>query len=104
MGIVTDTVVQAEMEQKNTPFTIRCDAMVRASITDPMSKDGIDFCVKNCPYTYCVALEPGNTQKHIRYRQRTYVAQELRIRHVSVEDIALILRTSIRNVLRYLKD
>ncbi|KKL69753.1 hypothetical protein LCGC14_2111800 [marine sediment metagenome] len=82
----------------------RCEAMVAASITDPVSQDGIDFCTKSCPYEYCVVLESPVTGKQIHYREKARLARELRKQRVSITDIAVRLNLSERNVRRYVKE
>ena len=81
----------------------RCAAMVDAGVYDPESKDGIDFCVNYCPYDHCVVLEHRRTASQLRRSERACFAQKLWRHRVSVDDIALILGVSARNVRRYLK-
>lgn len=85
----------------------RCQAMIGAGITDPVSKDGIDFCTcrntyadSGCPYDFCVVVDnPGST----RHSERIAFAKRLREHKVAVADIALILGVNVRRVKRYLK-
>lgn len=81
----------------------RCTAMIKAEIADPNSKDGIDFCVNHCPYSFCVPLEYKQTVPQLKWHKRRDLARKLRKHKVSVADIALILGVSVRAVGRYLK-
>ena len=80
-----------------------CAAMKDAGITDPNKQEGIDFCVNSCPYDFCVVMESEATVIQLSYQRRVYIAQELRKRKVSVDDIVLILSVGVRDVRRYLK-
>ena len=81
----------------------RCKAMIDAKIEQPDSKAGIDFCVNQCPYSYCVPLEYKQTAPQLEWHKRRDLARKLRKHKVSVGDIALILGVSTRAVGRYLK-
>lgn len=80
----------------------RCPAMIVEGIEEPESQQGIDFCVKKCPYSYCVALEEGGVRMLI-YEERVRIAKGLRKRGVEVDDIAAILECERRIVWRYLR-
>ena len=81
----------------------RCAAMINEGIYDPESKDGIDFCVNCCPYDYCVVMEQTKTKTQLIKEKKADLAKKLRRHRVSVEDIALILHSSKRNIHRWLK-
>lgn len=81
----------------------RCKAMIDAGVSDPENQEGIDFCINHCPYEYCVVLEFKLTEPQMKLKKRIAYAKALRNYKVSVDDIALILGMSVRNVLRYLK-
>ena len=88
----------------------RCPAMVAAGIEDPDSSEGMLFCAgsrddkvkSQCPYDFCVVFEDETSTKQ-KASMRARVARELKKHQVTVEDIALILHTHTRTVLRYLK-
>ncbi len=81
----------------------RCAAMIAEGVYDPDSKEGIDFCVYYCPYEYCVVMETGLTKPQLVTWKKVSIAKRLRAHKVTVDDIALILGVSKRNVQRYLK-
>ena len=82
----------------------RCEAMVEAGVYDPEKREGIDFCVNHCPYTFCVVMENDETIAQRKKRRNSDLAIRLRVHRVTIEDIALILHASSRNVHRWLKD
>lgn len=81
----------------------RCQAMVEAKIDSPTSKDGINFCVGECPYPYCVVVEELVRDNMRRVAALRRIVIELRRNKVSIEDIALILHISLRTTKRYIK-
>ena len=89
----------------------RCKAMIDAGVYDPESLEGILFCAgsrddsvkSQCPYEYCVVLEYKETAVQLKGKEKADLARELKEHKVSVDDIALILDKSVRQVNRYLK-
>ena len=79
----------------------RCPEMIIAGINDPDSQAGIDFCIESCPYDYCVMLE--TIKKSLRYAESIRIEKGVRVRGVSLDDIALVLRKSKGSVRGYLK-
>ena len=41
-------------QTRNTKGIDVCNAMTNEGITDPDSKEGINFCVNSCPYQFCI--------------------------------------------------
>lgn len=76
--------------------------MIDAGVENPDSKAGIDFCVNECPYSYCVVFERTHGSSR-RADARAAFAKALKEHGVSVDDIALILRASRKTVRSYLK-
>ena len=81
-----------------------CQAMIDAGITDPESRDGIDFCVNNCPYEKGCILFDKETSPSIPLARviKTTFAKRLSEHGVSTRDIALIMRCDKRTIQRYL--
>ncbi len=101
---MTHYVVLYGMKGKSLPdHRKRCTAMVRASITDPESQAGIEFCTDCCPYSYCVIFEGKSSSRRVRQEGKITIARDLMTHDVSVDDIALILDVSQRTVKRYLR-
>lgn len=89
----------------------RCQAMIDAGIENPDSIEGALFCAgsrddsikSRCPYEYCVVFEHPATSKTRQVNAKAQFVKNLRSHGVSLEDIALILHTSMRTAQRYLK-
>lgn len=88
----------------------RCAAMKKAGIADPESTEGMQFCAgvlggapSQCPYDRCVVFEYAETAAQMKVSERRELARDLHAHKVSVADIALIVRKSIREVQRYIR-
>ena len=84
-----------------------CEAMKKAGITDPDSQAGIDFCVKQCPYDRCIAVEgTGKSRdKHITDKIMSRQTRALLLYSLgySVEYIAEVLGVQKGTVRRDLR-
>jgi len=80
-----------------------CDAMKEASITDPESQRGIDFCIEKCPFDHCVVMEPVTSQVSIKRIENIRRAKEMHRKKMTVKAIAKELGVSIGTVFIYLK-
>lgn len=83
-----------------------CSAMKKAGIRFPTSQRGIDFCIDECPYDYCIVTEtPKGRPRDYSVRalakkalvQKLYSTGEL-----TPTEIAIKTGISIHSVRRYL--
>ena len=79
----------------------RCPAMIDAGIEDPDSKAGIEFCLA-CPYPKCVVFETTRSEQ-FRRNPKIPRSKELRLKGLSLRQIAAELGVDPRTVLRYLE-
>lgn len=91
------------MDEDRQEYKKRCEAMIAEDIYDPESKEGIDFCVEQCPYSYCIVMEGKKSIRQLRTEKNAYIVKRLRKYKVSLDDIALILHTNRQTVQRWLK-
>jgi hypothetical protein len=87
----------------------RCQAMIDAGITDPESREGIQFCTgakdeeSRCPYDSCIIAGDGRALTSERAVRKSVLAKELFYKGVSRVDIALMMDTDIKTIGRYLR-
>ncbi len=86
-----------------------CDALDSAGITDPDSKEGVEFCAgvlfgraSLCPYPRCIVFEGKLTKKELGIMRGAKV-RKFREYNVTVKDISLVLDMSEYSVRRYLR-
>ncbi len=83
--------------------TLRCQAQIEAGITEANSKEGIDFCIHQCPYKDGCILFDSATIKGNRVKARKIMADftnRLYKHGVSVKDIGMIIGKDKRTVHR----
>lgn len=90
-------------DEERLTYKKRCKAMIDAGIDDPISQEGIDFCVDKCPYPQCVVVDSKATSRQVNFRTTSTIAKDLRSHGVSIVDITYILNITRRTVQRYLK-
>ena len=80
---------------------LRCQAMIDAGIENPESKEGIDFCVEQCPYEAgCVLFDKAKLPTKTEIKRN--FAKRLHAHGVSDTDIRLIIHCSGRTLKGYL--
>ena len=83
----------------------RCPAMIDAGIDDPESEEGKTFCTESCPYERCIVFEHLAEENPANVRKKIRAAEAKRLEKLGKlnEEIASILRVSVRTVERYLE-
>jgi len=82
-----------------------CPAMMKAGIKDAESKEGIDFCVKHCPYPYCILFDRSkdtNANKVTKRAVNKMLAWRLYCIKLPIREIADIIGRSKETVGKYL--
>jgi len=80
---------------------IICPAMEEAGITNPESREGIDFCTDSCPYSKCIVVEGGLDEVYREERKRQM--RNLLEQKLPMNEVARRLGVSTRTVQRVLK-
>ncbi len=81
-----------------------CQAMTDSGIADPESPEGIDFCLTDCPYSYCVPMESREVRAANLRKERISRVKSLRAAGFTVEEIAIFVEASERTVRTLLKN
>ena len=77
--------------------------MIEAGIGDPESKEGKDFCTEKCPYPKCIVFEVGRGAATLRKEARVAKAKAMAAEGYPEDEIAQVLKVSVRSVEGYLE-